>query len=64
MVEKVGKATTTLITSTDMMADVGKDVVEEAESLIGLNMQFKRVYGNVCMIMERSNIENYFKHSA
>jgi hypothetical protein len=47
-----------------MMADVGKDVVEEAESLIGLNMQFKRVYGNVCMIMERSNIENYFKHSA
>jgi hypothetical protein len=64
MVEKVDRATTTLITSTDMMADVGKDVMEEAKPLIGLNMQLKRVYGNVCMTVERANVENYFRHDA
>jgi hypothetical protein len=38
MVEKVGESTTTIVNFADMKADVGKDVVGEAEQLKGLNI--------------------------
>jgi hypothetical protein len=43
----------TIVNSADMKADVGKDVVGEAEPLKGLNMQLKRVYGVACMAADR-----------
>jgi hypothetical protein len=60
MVEKVSKATTTVVTSADTKAGVGKDVVEEAEPLNGLNMQLKQVYGDTCITMERWQSWNLF----
>jgi hypothetical protein len=53
MVEKVGQSMTTIVNSADMKADVGKEVVDEAKPLKGLNMQLKRVYGDACMPANR-----------
>jgi hypothetical protein len=44
-----------------MKADVGKDPVEDAEPLNGLNMQLKRVYGDTCTTVERGQRWNLFQ---
>jgi hypothetical protein len=44
-----------------VIADVSKDVVEEAEPLNGLNMQLKRVYGDACMPADRGKSWSLFQ---
>jgi hypothetical protein len=61
MVKRVSQATTTIATSADMKADVGKDVVGQAEPLNGLNMQLKRVYGEACMPVDRGHSWSLFQ---
>jgi hypothetical protein len=61
MLEKVSQATTIIVTSTDMKANVGKDVVGQAEPLNGLNMQLKRADGTTYMPADRGQRWNLFQ---
>jgi hypothetical protein len=61
MVEQPSQATTTIVPSADMKADVGKDVMKEVEPLNGLNMQLKRVHNETCMTADRGQRWNLFQ---
>jgi hypothetical protein len=53
-------ATTISAVQKSNAAIVGKDAVEEAEPLNGLNMELKKVYGDACMQADRGQLKEHF----
>jgi hypothetical protein len=61
MVKQANPATTTIVPSMDMKADVGKAVMKEVEPLSGLNMQLKRVHDKACITVDKGKHWNLFQ---
>jgi hypothetical protein len=63
MVKQANPATTTIVSSADMKADVGTTVMKDAEPLSGLNMQLKRSMMRLASQLTRVIVGIYFRRN-